>query len=314
MKTLYQFINENQHRLDKSEEVINEAFVSSKLKEFFDSADIKGKAITSAITTLINIAKVDVQMSKLQDDDFLTHNKQINQSYDGSKLRKDAKADNYVRMFFNKYGRCIGITSGEFTIFGDYGKRSKFEFKTVHGMYDACNSMLTIKTNQLTNAAGLKELHNDRMLSKKDATALKSLSKTLSEQKRRYRELIQDMKRNKAVSNNSFTKWLEEDVNKVIEQFNKALADSYVQQDFDSARSISDKLYNIIRMTEILVDYQTRIKKYEERIENLPADKAAEVSMKTYNDYIIEYQNNMLSKLNQIEKLISKLDYINLEK
>ena len=149
MKTLYQFINENQHRLDESEEVINEAFESSKLQEFFDSADIKGKAITSAITNLIHIAKVDVQMSKLQDDDFLTHNKQINPSYDGSKLRKDAKADNYVRMFFNKYGRCIGITSGEFTIFGDYGKRSKFEFKTVHGMYDACNSMLTIKTDQL---------------------------------------------------------------------------------------------------------------------------------------------------------------------
>ena len=314
MKTLYQFINENQHRLDKSEEVINEAFESSKLKEFFDSANIKGKDITSAITNLIHIAKVDVQMSKLQDDDFLTHNKQINLSYDGSKLRKDAKADNYVRMFFNKYGRCIGITSGEFTVFGYYGKRSKFEFKTVHGMYDACNSMLTIKTNQLTNAAGLKELHNDRMLSKKDATALKSLSTTLSEQKRRYRELIQDMKRNKAVSNNSFTKWLEEDVNKVIEQFNQALADSYVQQDFDSARYISDNLYDIIRMTEALVDYQTRIKKYEERIENLPADKAAEYSKQTYNEYITEYQNDMLSKLNQIEKLISKLDYINLEK
>jgi hypothetical protein len=314
MKTLHKFINENQHRLDESEEVINEAFESSKLQEFFNSSNITGKLLTSAINDLNHIAKVDVQMSKLQDDDFLMHNKQINPSYDGSKLRKAAKDDNYVRMFFNKYGRCIGITSGEFTICGDTVKRDRFEFKTVHGMYDACNSMLTIKTNQLTNASGLNELRNNRMLSKKDAIALKSLSSILSEQKRRYRELVQDMKRNKAVSNNSFAKWLEEDVNKVIEQFNQALSNSYVQQDFDSARYISDNLYDIIRMTESLVDYQTRIKQYEERIENLPADKLAEVSMKTYNDYIIDYQNDMLAKLNQIEKLISKLDYINLEK
>lgn len=301
MKNLIDFVLES-----KSTILLTEALESPMLSKFVSDYKIDLKSAMKFLYT----AKVDIQLSKLTDANVKTILIRAADSIDGKKLRKEAKNDVNVRLFFNNAGRCFNITVGEFTLAGSekfvrssYAKT--FIYKTVHGAAD--EAFYIVELQNLSNATGLKELRENRNFSKKDALALANLSQLASSQKRKYREAAAELRKNRNFESNSVTDWLEKDVQEVITKFTDALAKSYAVQDFVAAQNISDDLNEIIKYTYDIAQNIHWSNKAKENIEKEDDDRNKKYYIETMNSYQIDASE----KLNRIHKKLDEMTYLN---
>lgn len=308
MKNILDFVHENQHEF----EPILEAFASSKLTEFSNS--MPGNF--SIAQRYLKTAKIDIQLSKLQDDDIETYSKKTGSSgqpiSDGKTLRKMAKKDGYIRIFFQNGQNCSAITVGEFTVAGDTKyNRNNFSrqllYKTVHGAFDDCAYMLTIKNKE--NASGLSELVANRGFNKKDALALKNLDDLVRNNRARFRKAAEELRKEKMLKDNSATTWLEKDINDVIDKFGKLIKDSFAEQDFSTAERIASDLNQIISYTEDISDKFKYIDRTKASISKIEDND--EYSKKYYTSIVDDYHIDIAELLRRINEKLERLEYFN---